>query len=128
MQVVDDVAEAAENNSEEEAVAPRKSDPKPPLARAEAKLVCAAKAGTLSDRTRARISDCLRAVGVKVPCNMSRRQARDIAMQQALPLLAQMDSDWVPPTDRVARAPAPPSCSQPSSQVPVDDIDGLIDE
>ena len=34
--VVDDAAEAAENNSEEEAVAPRKSDPKRALARAQA--------------------------------------------------------------------------------------------
>ena len=34
VQVVDDAAEAAENNSEEDAVAPRKSDPKRALARA----------------------------------------------------------------------------------------------
>ena len=128
MQVVDDAAEAAENNSEEEAVAPRKSDPKRALARAQAKLVCATKAGPLRDWTRARICDCLDAMGVKVPYNMNRRQARDIAMQQALPLLAQMDSDWVPPTDRVTRSAAPPSSSQPCSQVPVDDMDGLIDE
>ena len=128
VQVVDDAAEAAENKSEEEAVAPRKSDPKRALARAQAKLVCAAKAGTLRDWTRARICDCLGAMGVKVPYNMNRRQARDIAMQQALPLLAQMDSDWVPPSDRVTRSAAPPSSSQPCSRVPVDDMDGLIDE
>ena len=128
VQVVDDAAEAAENNSEDEEVAPRKSDPKRALARAQAKLVCAAKAGTLRDWTRARICDYLGAMGVKVPYNMYRRQARDIAMQQALPLLAQMDSDWVPPTDRVTRSVAPPSSSQPCSQVPVDDMDGLIDE
>ena len=67
VQVVDDAAEAAENNSEEEAVAPRKSDPKHALARAQAKLVCAAKARTLRDWTRARICDCLGAMGVKVP-------------------------------------------------------------
>ena len=128
VQVVEDAAEAAENSSEEEAVAPRKSDPKRALARARAKLVCAAKAGTLRGWTRARICDCLGAMGVKVPYNMNRRQARDIAMQHALPLLAQMDSDWVPPTDRVARSARPPSSSQRSSEVPVDDMDGLIDE
>ena len=127
VQVVDDAAEAAENNSEEEAVAPRKSDPKRALARAQAKLVCAAKAGTLRDWTRTRIYD-LGAMDVKVPYSMNRRQARDMAMQQALPLPAQMDSDWVPPTDRVNRYAAPPSNSQPCSQVPVDDMDGLIDE
>ena len=97
VQVVDDAAEAAENNSEEEAVAPRKSDPKRALARAQAKLVRAAKAGTLRDWTCARICDCLASMGVKVPNSKNRGQARDIAMQQVLPLLAQMDSDWVPP-------------------------------
>ena len=128
MQVVDDAAEAAENNSEKEAVAPRKSDPKHALARAQGNLVCAAKAGTLRDWTRARIYDCLGAMGVKVPYNMNRQQARDIAMQQALPLRAQMDCDCVPPTDRVTRSAAPPSSLQPCSQAPVDDKDGLIDE
>ena len=44
MQVVDAAAEAPENSSEEEAVAPRKSDSKRALARAQGKLVCAAKA------------------------------------------------------------------------------------
>ena len=127
VQVVDDAAEAAENDIEEEAVAARKLDTKRALARAQAKLVCAAKASTLRDWTRARIPDCLGAMGVKVPYNMNRRQARDIAMQQALPLLAQMDS-WVPPRDRVTRSAAPSSSSQPCSQVPVDDMDGLIDE
>ena len=67
VQVVDDAAEAAENISEEEAVAPRKSDSKRALARAQAKLVCAAKAGILCDWTRTRICDCLGALGVKVP-------------------------------------------------------------
>ena len=128
VQVVDDAPEAAENNSEEEAVAPRKAEPKCALARAQAKLVCAAKAGTVPDWTRARMCDCLGAMGVKVPYNMNRRQARDVAMQQALPLLAQMDSAWVPPKDRVTRSAAPPSSSQPCSQVPVDDMDGLINE
>ena len=103
-------------------MAPRKSDPKRALARAQAKLVYAAKAGTLRDWARARICDCLGAMGVKVPYNINRRQARDVAMQQALPLLAQMDSDWVPPTDRVTRSAAPPSSSQPCSQVPVDSL------
>ena len=128
MQVVDDAAEAAENNSEEEAVAPRKSDPKRALARAQAKLVCAAKSGTLRDWTRARICDCLASMGVKVPNSKTRGEARELAMQEVLPLLAQMDCDWVPPTDRVTRSAAPPSSSQPCSQVPVDDMDGLIDE
>ena len=128
VQVVDDAAEAAENNSEEEAVAPRKSDPKRALARAQAKLVCAAKSGTLRDWTRARICDCLARMGVKVPNNKTRGEARELAMQQVLPLLAQMDFDWVPSTDRVTRSAAPPSSSQPCSQVPVDDMDGLIDE
>ena len=88
VQVVDDAAEAAENNSEEEAVSPRKSDPKRALARAQAKLVCAGKAGTLRDWTRARFCDCLASMGVKVPNSKNRREARDTAMQQALPLLA----------------------------------------
>ena len=127
VQVVDDAPEATENNSKEEAVAPPKSAPKRALARAHAKLVWDAKAGTLPDWTRARICDSLGAMGVKVPYNMNRRQARDIAMEQALPLLAQMDSDLVPPTDHVTRFAAPPSSSQPCSQVPVDDMDGLID-
>ena len=103
VQVLDDAAEAAENNSEKEAVAPRKSNPKRALARAEAKLVCAAKSGTLRDWIRARMCDCLASMGVKVPNSKKRREAGDIAMQQALPLLAQMDSDWVPPTDLVTR-------------------------
>ena len=128
VQVVDDSAEAAENNSEEEAVAPRKSDPKRALARAQAKLVCAAKSGTLRDSTRARICDCLASMGVKVPNSKTRGDARELAMQELLPLLAQMDCDSVPPTDRVTRSAAPPSSSQPCSQVPVDDMDGLIDE
>ena len=109
VQVVDDAPEAAENNSEEEAVAPRKSDPKRAW-------------------TRARTCDCLASMGVKVPNSKTRGQARELAMQQVLPLLAQMDSDWVPPTDRVTRSAAPPNSSQPCSQVPVDDMDGLIDE
>ena len=82
----------------------------------------------MRDWTRARICDCLGAMGVKVPYKLNHRQARDIAMQEALPLLAQMDSDWVPRTDRVTCSAAPPSNSQPSSQVPLDDVDGLIDE
>ena len=128
MQVVDDAAEAAENYSEEEAVAPHKSDPKRALARAQAKLVCAAKSGTLGDWTPARICDCLASMGVNVPNSKTRGQARELAMQQVLPLLAQMDSDWIPPTDRVTRSAAPSSSSQPCSQVPVDDMAGLIDE
>ena len=128
VQVVDDAAEAAENDIEEEAMAPRKSDSKRALARAQARLVCAAIGGRLRDSTRTHICDCLGALGVKVPYNTNRRQARDIAMQQALPLLAQMDSNWVPPMDRVTCCAAPPSSSQPSSHVPVDDMDGIIDE
>ena len=89
MQVADDAAEAAENNSEEEAVAPRKSDSQHALAPAHAKPVCFAKAGTLRDWTRTRICDCLGALGVKVPYSANQRQARDIAMRQALSLLAQ---------------------------------------
>ena len=67
MLVVDDAAEAAGNNSEEEAVAPRKSDSKRALARAQAKLLCAANAGTLPYLTRTRMCDCLGALGEKVP-------------------------------------------------------------
>ena len=70
LKVVDDAAEAAESNGEEEAVARRKSDPKRALARAQAKLVCAAKAGTLRDWRRACICDWLGAMGLKVPYNM----------------------------------------------------------
>ena len=128
VQVVDDAAEAAENNSEEEAVSPRESDPKRALARAQANLVCAAKAGTLLDWTRAGICDCLASKGVKVPNSKNRGEAREIAMQQVLPLLARMDSDWVPPADRVTCSAAPPNSSQPCSQVPPDDMDELIDE
>ena len=58
VQVVDDAAEVAQNNSEEGAVAPRKCDSKRALARAQAKLVCAANASTLRDWTRTRICDC----------------------------------------------------------------------
>ena len=75
VQVVDDAAEAAENITEEKAVAPRKSDSKRALARAQAKLVCAAKAGTLRDWTRTCICDCLGALGVKVPYSKNRQQA-----------------------------------------------------
>ena len=92
MQVVDDAAEAAENNSAEEALAPPKSDSKRALARAQANLACAAKTGTLRDGTRTRIYDCFGALGVKVPSGTNRRQARDVAMQQALPF----PSRWTP--------------------------------
>ena len=75
VQVVDDAAEAAENHSFEEETASRKSDPKRALPLPQAKLVCAAKAGTLRAETRARIYDCLGAMGVKVPSKMNQRQA-----------------------------------------------------
>ena len=122
VQVVDDAAEAAENSSEKEAKVRPKACLDP----------CTGQAGMCGkgrrDWTRARICDCLGAMGVKVLYHMNQRQARDIAMQQALPLLAQIDSDWVPPNECVTRSAAPPSSSQPCSHVPVDDMDGLIDE
>ena len=87
----------------------------------------AAQNGRLHDWTKGALSNYLDVLGVKVAGNSNRRQTRDRAMQQALPLLAQWDA-FVPDTDCVTRFAAPPSRSQPSCSQPVDDMDGLIDE
>ena len=87
----------------------------------------AAQNGKLRDWTRAALSHCLNVLGVKLPNGSSRRQASDLAIQHALPLLAQWDA-FVPDTDRVTRSAAPPSSSQPCCSQPVDDMDGVIDE
>ena len=93
----------------------------------QAKLVMEAQNGKLRDWTKGALLNCLDVLGVKVACNSNRRQMRDLAMQHALPLLAQWDA-FVPETDRVTCSAAPPSSSQPSCSQPVDDMDGLIDE
>ena len=93
----------------------------------QAKLVMAAQNGKLCDWTRAALSHCLDVLGVKVPSGSNRPQTRDLAMQHALPLLAQWDA-FVPDTYRITRSAAPPSSSQPCYSQPVEDMDGLIDE
>ena len=125
--VVDDVPDEGENNSADKLATPRKPDKGRGVARMQAKLVMAAQNGRLRDWTKGALLNCLDVFGVKVAGNNNRRQMRDLAMRQALPLLAQWDA-FVPVTDRVTRSAAPPSSSQPSCSQPVDDMDGLIDE
>ena len=125
--VADDVCVEGENNSADELATPRKPDKGRRVAKMQAKLVLAAQNGTLRDWTRGALLHCLDVLGVKVACSSNRRQMRDLAMQHALPLLAQWVA-FVPDTDRVTRSAAPPSSSQPSCSQPVDDMDGLIDE
>ena len=116
-----------ENNSADELATPRKLDKGRGVASMQAKLVMAAQKGRLRDWTKGALLHCPDVLGVKVAGNSNRRQMRDLAMQQALPLLAQWDA-FVPDTDRVTRSAAPPSSSQPSCSQPVDGRDGLIDE
>ena len=125
--VVDDVCDEGENNSADELATPQKPDKGRGVARMQAKLVMAAQNGRLRDSTKGTLLNCLDVLGVKVAGNSNRRERRELAMQQALPLLAQWDA-FVPDTDRVTRSAAPPSSSQPSCLQPVDDLDGLIDE
>ena len=125
--VAGDVCDEGENNSADELATPRKPDKGRGVARMQAKLVMAAQNGKLSDWTRGALLHCLEVLDVKVAGSSNQRQMRDLAMQHALPLLAQWDA-FVPDTDRVTRSAAPPSSSQPSCSQPVDDMDGLIDE
>ena len=97
------------------------------MATMQAKVVMAAQSGKLRDWTKATLSRCLDVLGVKLPSGSNRRQAREIAMQHALPLLARWDA--FPNTARVTRFVVPPSSSQPCcSRGPDDDMDGLINE
>ena len=123
-----EVCEDVGNNSADNLVTPCKTDKKRGVARMQAKLVMAAQSGKLHDWTKATLSHCLDVMGVKLPSGGNRRQAKDIAMRHALPLLAQWDA-FVHGTDRVTRFAVPPSSSQPCcSQVPIDDMDGLINK
>ena len=97
------------------------------MARMRAKLVMAAQNGRLRDWSKGALLNCVDVLGVKVAGNSNRRELRDLATQQALPLLQEWDA-FVPDTDRVTRSAAPPSSSQPSCSPPVDVMDGLIDE
>ena len=112
MNGADDVYNEGENNSADELVTPRKPDKGRGVARMHAKLVMAAQNGKLRDWTRGALLHCLEVLGVKVAGSSNRRQMRDLAMQHALPLLAQWDA-FVLDTDRVKRSAAPPSSSQP---------------
>ena len=125
--VVDDVCDERENNSADKLATPHKLDKGRGVARMQAKLVIATQNGRLRYRTKGALLNYLDVLGVKVAGNRNQRQMRHLAMEQALPLLAQWDA-FVPDTDRVTRSAAPPSSSQPSCSQPVDDMDGLIDE
>ena len=125
--VVDDVCDEGENNSADELATPRKPNKGRGVARMQAKLVMAAHNGRLRDWSKGALLNCLDVLGLKVAGNSNRRELRDLATQQALPLLEEWDA-FVPDTDRVTRSAAPPSSSQPSCSQPVDDMDGLIDE
>ena len=124
MNVVDDVCDEGENNSADELATPRKLDKRRDVVRMQAKLVMAAHNGRLRDWTKGALLNCLDVLGMKVAGNTNRWELRDLATQQALPLLAEWDA-FVPDTDRVTRSAAPRSSSQPSCSQPVD---GLIDE
>ena len=126
--IADDVCEDVENNSADEPVTPRKPDQRHDVAKMQAKLVVAAKNGKLGDWTKGTLSHCFDVLGVDLPSVSNRRQAREIAMQHALPLLAQWDA-FVHETDHVTRSTVPPNNSQSCcSQGPVIGMDGLIDE
>ena len=98
--VVDDVCDEGENNSADELATPRRPDKGRGVARMQAKLVMAAQNGRLRDWTKGAFLNCLDVLGVKVAGNGNRRELRDLATQQALPLLAELDA-FVPDTDRV---------------------------
>ena len=88
LNVADDVCKDDENNSADEMATPRKPDKGHGVATMQAKLVMASHSGKLCIWTRAALSRCLNVLGVKLPSGSNRGQARDIAMQHALPLLA----------------------------------------
>ena len=90
--VADYVCEDGENNGADELATPRKPNKGRPVARMQAKLVMAAQSGKLRDWSRTTLSHCLDVLGVKLPSGTNRKQAREIAMQHALPLLAQRDA------------------------------------
>ena len=76
----------------------------------QAKLVMAAQNGRLRDWSKGTLLNYLDVLGVKVAGNSNRRELRDLATRQALPLLAEWDA-FVPDTDRVTCSAAPPSSS-----------------
>ena len=88
LNVVDDVCDEGENNSADDLATPRKPDKGRGVARMQAKLVMAAQKGRLRDWTKGALLNCLDVLGVKVAGDGNRRQMRDLAMQQPLPLLA----------------------------------------
>ena len=98
--VADDVCEDGQDNSADELAAPLKPNKGCVIARMHAKLVMPAQSGKLPDWSRITLSDCLDVLGVRLRSGNNRRQAREIAMQHALPLLAHWDA-FVPDTDRV---------------------------
>ena len=67
---------------------PRKPDEGHGVAKMQAKLVMATQSGKLWDWTRVALPHCLDVLGVRLPSGSNRRQAREIAMHPALPLLA----------------------------------------
>ena len=124
---VDDVCDEGDINSADELATQRKPNKLRGVAGMQAKLVIAAQHGRLRDWSKGALLNCLDVLGVKVAGNSDRRELRDLATQQALPLLEEWDA-FVPDTDLVTCSAAPPSSSQPSCLQPVDGMDGLIDE
>ena len=112
--VADYVCQDRENNGLGKLATPPKPDNRLGFGRMQAKLVMAAQNGKLCDRTRAALSDCPDVLGVKVPNGSNGRQTRDLAMQHALPLLAQWDS-FVPDTDRVTRSAVQQAAPNPAA-------------
>ena len=88
VRVAYDVCEDVEINSVDERVAPRKPDKRHGVARMQAKLVMDVQRGKLWDCTKPTLSNCLDVLGVKLPSGSNRGQAKEIAMQHAVPLLA----------------------------------------
>ena len=100
--VADDDCDEGESNSANKLATPRKPDKGRGVAMMKAKLVMASENGKLCDWTRGALLRCLDVLGVKVAGSSNWRQMRDLAMQHALPSLAQWDA-FVPSTDRVTR-------------------------
>ena len=112
LNVADDVCDEGENNSAEELATPSKPYKGRRVARMPSKLLMAAENGKLFDWTWWALLHYLDVLGAKVTCSSNGRQIRDLAMQHALPLLAQWDA-FVPDTDCVTRCAAPASSSGP---------------
>ena len=121
VQVVDDACDDMESNSADELVAPRKIGPSRCVATMWVKLALVGKFGRLQGWSK--VSHCFEVLGVKLQSCSSRRQAKDIGMQRALPLLPNSDA-FVPETYRFTWSAGPPISSQPSS--PIDDTGGVI--